>query len=158
MTDARSNSVAKPQRRSVRWTSFVGSEVRGRTVRGLEEEGNPRHRVRVEHNQDTLLVHISDEDGHGWTTLVIDRATREWSIAQRPRQMDAAMTAYNNLYVERPRESTEGNSKMNTEWHRKNRMPKTATLEQRVAWHIEHARECGCRPMPESVRSAIAGE
>jgi hypothetical protein len=68
-------------------------------VRALEEEGNPLHRVRIEHNRDTLLVHISGEDGHGWTTLVIDRATREWSIAQRRRQLDAAKAAYSNLYV-----------------------------------------------------------
>jgi hypothetical protein len=99
MADARSNPVAKPQRRSVRWTSFVGSAVRGRTVRGLEEEGNPLHRVRVEHNRDTLLIHLSGEDGQGWTTVAIDRATREWSIAQRRRQMDAAESAYTNLYV-----------------------------------------------------------
>ena len=98
MSDARSKSVPKPQRRSVRWTSFVGSAIRGRTVRGLEEEGNPKHRVRVEHNQDTLLVHVSGEDGYGWTTIAIDRATREWSIAQRRRQMDAAKEAYTNLY------------------------------------------------------------
>jgi hypothetical protein len=44
------------------------------TVRGLEEEGNSQHRVRVEHNRETLLVHVSDEDGKGWTTLAIDRA------------------------------------------------------------------------------------
>jgi hypothetical protein len=100
MADARSNPVAKPRRRSVRWTSFVGSAVRSRTVRGLEEEGNPLHRVRVEHNRDTLLVHISDEDGQGWTTVAIDRATREWSIAQRRRQIDATKTAYANLYGE----------------------------------------------------------
>jgi hypothetical protein len=68
-------------------------------VRGLEEEGNPLHRVRVEHNKDTLLVHISGEDGHGWTTVAIDRATREWSIAQRRRQLDAAKAAYSELYV-----------------------------------------------------------
>jgi hypothetical protein len=55
--------------------------------------------VRVEHNRDTLLVHISGEDGHGWTTVAIDRATREWSIAQRRRQMDAAKAAYANLYA-----------------------------------------------------------
>jgi hypothetical protein len=67
-------------------------------VRGLEEEGNPQHRVRVEHNQDTLLIHVSGEDGFGWTTVAIDRATREWSIAQRRRQMDAAVAAYANLY------------------------------------------------------------
>lgn len=68
-------------------------------MRGLEEEGHPLHRVRVEHNKDTLLVHISGEDGHGWTTLAIDRVTREWSIAQRTRQMDAAQAAYGNLYA-----------------------------------------------------------
>lgn len=98
MTDGRSRTVAKPRRGSRRWTSFVGSAVRGRAVRGLEEEGNPRHRVRVEHDRDTLLVHISGEDGHGWTTLAIDRATREWSIAQRDRQLDAAMAAHKTLY------------------------------------------------------------
>ncbi len=99
MTDACSKTVAKSDRRSPRWTSFVGSSPRGRAVRGLEEEGNPLHRVRVEHNRDTLLVHISDEDGHGWTTVAIDRATREWSIAQRRRQSDAAKAAYSKLYV-----------------------------------------------------------
>jgi hypothetical protein len=99
MPDACSKSLAKPQRRSVRWTSFVASSRRGRVVRGLEEEGNPLHRVRVEHNKDTLLVHISGEEGRGWTTLVIDRKTREWSIAQRPRQLDAVKAAYTRLYV-----------------------------------------------------------
>lgn len=98
MTDACSKSIPKPQRKSVRWTSFVGTVPRGRTVRGLEEEGNPAHRVRVEHNKDTLLVHISGESGDGWTTVAIDRATREWSIAQRERQMDAAVAAYGQLY------------------------------------------------------------
>jgi hypothetical protein len=67
-------------------------------VRGLEEEGNPLHRVRVEHNRDTLLIHVSGEEGPGWTTLAIDRATREWSIAQRRRQRDAATAAYSKLY------------------------------------------------------------
>jgi hypothetical protein len=98
MTDACSKTVPRPKRRSRRWTSFVGSELRGRVVRGLEEEGNPLHRVRVEHNQDTLLIHISGENGHGWTTVAIDRATREWSIAQRRRQRDAAEAAHSTLY------------------------------------------------------------
>jgi hypothetical protein len=98
MPDGLSRTVRKPERRSVRWTSFIGSAKRGRAVRGLEEEGNPLHRVRVEHNKDTLLVHISGEEGDGWTTLAVDRATREWSIAQRPRQIDAARAAYEKLY------------------------------------------------------------
>lgn len=99
MTDARSNPVTKPTKARSRWTSFIGTFARGREVRGLQEEGNPKHRVRVEHSKHTLLVHISDEDGRGWTTLAIDRATREWSIAQRGRQLDAAEAAYEQLYV-----------------------------------------------------------
>jgi hypothetical protein len=99
MPDACSKTLESPRRRSVRWTSFVGSSPRGRVVRGLEEEGNPRHRVRIEHNRDTLLIHVSGEDGPGWTTIAIDRPTREWSIAQRRRQSDAAKAAYANLYV-----------------------------------------------------------
>lgn len=94
MSDACSRPVPRRKRKSARWTSFVGCAIRGRVVRGLEEEGNPAHKVRVEHNRDTLLVHIADEDGQGWTTVAIDRLTREWSIAQRRRQLDAAQTAY----------------------------------------------------------------
>ena len=99
MSDAYSTKAGRPTRRSDRWTSFVGSVARGRVVRSLEEEGNPLHRVRVEHNKDTLLVHISGEHGHGWTTVAIDRVSREWSIVQRRRQQDAARTAVNMLYL-----------------------------------------------------------
>lgn len=98
MSDGRSRSVPKPTRRSLRWTSFVAMQAQGRIARGLQEENNSDHRVRVEHNKDTLLVHISDEDGQGWTTLAIDRATREWAVAQRRRQLEAAETAYGQLY------------------------------------------------------------
>jgi hypothetical protein len=99
MTDACSKTLDRPKRRNVRWTSFVASTRRGRAVRGLEEEGNSKHRVRVEHNTDTLLIHISGENGHDWTTLAIDRPSREWSIAKRRRQSDAAKAAYTKLYI-----------------------------------------------------------
>jgi len=98
MSDGHSKSVPVPPRRNVRWTSFVASRTPGK-IRGLHEEGNPAHRVRVEHNKHTLLIHLSAEDGDGWTTIAIDRATREWAVAQRPRQMDAAMAAFAQLYV-----------------------------------------------------------
>jgi hypothetical protein len=98
MTDGRSKPVPK-RKRNRRWTSFVGTVGRGRAIRGLHEERNPVHRVRVEHNAHTMLVHIADEDGQGWTTLAIDRKTREWAVAQRPSQMDAAVSACNLLYV-----------------------------------------------------------
>lgn len=99
MSDACSRTLPKPKRRGVRWTSFIGSPARGRVVRGLEEEGNPAHRVRVEHNRDTLLIHVSGEDGPGWTTVAIDRQTRHWSIAQRPTQRQAAQAACARLYA-----------------------------------------------------------
>ena len=64
----------------------------------LSEQGNAAHRLRVEHNPDTLLVHLSDEDGKGWTVLAVDRATRDWAVAQALRQMEAAEDAYERLY------------------------------------------------------------
>ena len=98
MSDGHSRRVPAPAKRGVRWTSFVGSPARGRIVRGLQEEGNPEHRVRVEHNKHTLLIHVSHEDGGGWTTIAIDRPTREWAVAQRDRQMEAAQAAHGQLY------------------------------------------------------------
>jgi hypothetical protein len=100
MADATSGPVPipRPAGSRGRWTSFLGVPSPGRQVRGLQEEGNPLHRVRVEHDRHTLLVHISDEDGGGWTTVAIDRGTREWSVAQRDRQTDAAEAAYTLLY------------------------------------------------------------
>jgi hypothetical protein len=82
-----------------RWTSFVADPTEERP-RVLAEEGNPAHRLRVEHNRDTLLVHLSDEDGKGWTVLAVDRATRRWAVSQAARQLDAAQEAYERLYPE----------------------------------------------------------
>ena len=80
-----------------RWTSFVADSTEERP-RILSQEGNPAHRVRVEHNRDTLLVHLSDEDGGGWTVLAVDRPTRRFAVAQARRQLDAARDAYDELY------------------------------------------------------------
>jgi uncharacterized protein (DUF2249 family) len=66
--------------------------------RGLHEESNPHHRLRVEHDAHTLLIHLSDEDGHGWTTVAVDRGTRRWAVAQDRRQSAAAARAYDGLY------------------------------------------------------------
>jgi hypothetical protein len=82
--------------RRSRWTSFVAdpSEERPRT---LHEDGNPAHRLRVEHDGETLLVHLSGEDGSGWTVLAVDRSTRAFAVAQAGRQLDAAQEAYTRL-------------------------------------------------------------
>jgi hypothetical protein len=66
--------------------------------RTLYERGNPAHRVRVEHNRHTLLIHLSGEAGHGWTVLAVDRATRRWAVGEGGRQVDAARVAFERLY------------------------------------------------------------
>jgi hypothetical protein len=45
--------------------------------------------------------------------------------------------------------------KLNKHWHQANPMPKKPALEQRVQWHLEHERQCGCRPMPAGLRAQI---
>jgi hypothetical protein len=78
-----------------RWTSFVADRS---GARALHEEGNPAHRVRVEHNRDTILVHLSGEDGQGWTVLAVDRATRRAAVGESRRPLDAAREAFDRLY------------------------------------------------------------
>jgi len=46
-------------------------------------------------------------------------------------------------------------AKTNREWHEANRMPPTATREQRVDWHVRHADACACRAVPPSLRDAV---
>lgn len=40
----------------------------------------------------------ADEDGGGWTTIAVDRVTRQWAVAQDFRQADTARGAYDALY------------------------------------------------------------
>ena len=83
--------------RGSRWTSFVADPGDGKR-RILHEEGNAAHRLRVEHDRETLLVKLSDEDGDGWTVLAVDRQTRRWVVVQSRRQLDATTDAYTQLY------------------------------------------------------------
>ena len=45
--------------------------------------------------------------------------------------------------------------KLNRDRHLANKMPKNPALEQRIAWHIEHSKNCACRAMPESIQAVI---
>jgi hypothetical protein len=93
MSDGTSTSVPRPDLPRGRWNSFVATGQRG-----LADPDNDQHRVRVEFDGHTVLVHLSDEDGRGWTTVAVDRPTREWSVAQRPVQLEAAVAAVGALY------------------------------------------------------------
>ena len=45
--------------------------------------------------------------------------------------------------------------KLNAEWHIKNKMQANATIEQRIEWHLEHAKNCSSRPIPEKLLKEI---
>jgi hypothetical protein len=77
-----------------RWGSFV-ADAEGAHV--VHEVGNPAHRCRVEHDDRTLLVHLSGEDGDGWTALAVDRMTRRWAVGQDRTQLAAASRAVDML-------------------------------------------------------------
>lgn len=44
---------------------------------------------------------------------------------------------------------------MNKKWHENNPMPKNPTLSQKIQWHVDHARECACRPIPENIKTKL---
>jgi hypothetical protein len=87
------SGLSRPARS--RWTSFVADRA---GARGLHEDGNPGHRARVEHNRDTILLHLSGEDGAGWTVFAVDRGSRRWAVGEGRRQADAAREAFEALY------------------------------------------------------------
>jgi hypothetical protein len=44
---------------------------------------------------------------------------------------------------------------VNAEWHRAHVLGQHAGMDERVAWHQEHAVACGCRPIPAPVQAVI---
>jgi hypothetical protein len=45
--------------------------------------------------------------------------------------------------------------RLNAAWHRDHPMPQPATLEQRIRWHLAHARACACREIPPTVKAEL---
>jgi hypothetical protein len=45
---------------------------------------------------------------------------------------------------------------VNKEWHDEHRLPRSATVDERVVGHREHAEVCGCRPMPPTIVEELA--
>lgn len=46
--------------------------------------------------------------------------------------------------------------KLNKAWHMAHKMPKNATIEQRIDWHKEHLKNCQCRTdFPEKLKEYI---
>ena len=47
--------------------------------------------------------------------------------------------------------------KTNRLWHEQNRMPKNPTIQQRIEWHLAHAKACECRPIPQPILKLLEG-
>lgn len=91
------NAASESRPSKGRWSSFV-ADPDSDPPRILHEIGNPAHRLRVEHDRQTLLIHLSDEDGGGWTVFAIDRQSRLWAVAQGRTQLETAERAYKDLH------------------------------------------------------------
>ena len=46
-------------------------------------------------------------------------------------------------------------SKINAAWHSAHPMPKNPTLDQRIEWHVAHAKACGCREITGKLREEM---
>ena len=46
-------------------------------------------------------------------------------------------------------------ARINADWHRANPMPANAKPDQRLAWHLAHAKACACRAIPDGVRKLM---
>lgn len=45
--------------------------------------------------------------------------------------------------------------KLNAQWHVKNKISKKPTIDQRIKWHLEHAKNCTCRPFSGKILTEI---
>ncbi|MFZ6035337.1 MAG: hypothetical protein ACOYUB_04310 [Patescibacteria group bacterium] len=45
--------------------------------------------------------------------------------------------------------------RINASWHLMNKMPKNPTLDERIEWHLEHAKNCACRPLGGKILEEI---
>jgi hypothetical protein len=44
---------------------------------------------------------------------------------------------------------------INKEWHLANKMPKNPTEEEKITWHVTHAKNCSCWPIPPKLQKLI---
>lgn len=44
---------------------------------------------------------------------------------------------------------------VNKKWHETHKMPKNASIEERVKWHVGHAKNCSCRGIPKKLLDVI---
>jgi hypothetical protein len=47
---------------------------------------------------------------------------------------------------------------VNRAWHREHKMPEGAKAKERIGWHLEHTRNCACRPFPKGLMAQLSDE
>jgi hypothetical protein len=45
--------------------------------------------------------------------------------------------------------------KLNVTWHKMHPMPKNPSLLERIDWHLDHYKNCGCREIPPKLKDEI---
>ena len=48
-----------------------------------------------------------------------------------------------------------GGMAINKKWHEQHKMPKNVSIEEKIKWHLSHAKNCSCRPIPKKLLDAI---
>lgn len=51
--------------------------------------------------------------------------------------------------------SNKPQSRINAAWHKAHRMPADASIEERIVWHLEHARNCPCRKISRKLKEEM---
>lgn len=46
-------------------------------------------------------------------------------------------------------------AKINAAWHVKHTMPKNPSLQERIDWHLDHYKNCGCRDIPGKLKEEM---
>lgn len=44
---------------------------------------------------------------------------------------------------------------LNEAWHKANRMPANPSTDERIAWHLEHVKHCGCRKISGKLKEEM---
>lgn len=72
----------------------------------------------------------------------------------RARRIEAATLA---IAAKPPKAAPKASARprLNAAWHERHPMPARPTLDQRITWHREHEKRCGCRPMPAKLKALI---
>lgn len=108
---------------------------------GIRSESRERAGVRV----------ISHACPSGASVCETDAANLEWLL-----DGDAAIRwqVHRHLLELEEIDASETNMIKNA-WHKHHPMPKSPTAEERIAWHLEHQKECACRPIPPKLQAQM---